>query len=249
MARLKRLVTPKFWRIAKKQSKWTVSTRAGPHKKFESIPIQIVLREILKLVETGKEAETVLKKREILVDGRVVTDHAFPVGLMDVLSIPKIKKFYRCTVTKDGLKLIEINESESKVKLCRVKNKTTERDGKQQVNLHDGRNILVEAGKETFSTGDSVLIELPKQKIAEHVKLEKGSAVLIIGGENAGVIARVKDVIIVKGKEPNKVIFEYEGKTNETIADHVMVVGKTKPIITIALAESERSESDRSESD
>ena len=243
MARLKRLTTPKFWRIAKKQSKWTVAPRAGPHKRFESIPIQIVLRDILKLVETGKEAETVLKKREVLIDGRVVTDHAFPLGLMDVLSIPKIKKFYRCTVTKDGLKLIEIDESESKTKLCRIKNKTTVRNGKQQLNLHDGRSILVEGGKEkssektSFATGDSVLIEVPKQKITEHIKLEKGSAVLIIGGENAGVIAKVRDVVIVKGKEPNKVVFEYEGKQNETIADHVLVVGKTKPIVTISGSE------------
>jgi small subunit ribosomal protein S4e len=235
MARLKRLTTPKFWRIAKKQSKWTVAPRAGPHKKFESIPIQIVLRDILKFVETGKEAETVLKKREVLVDGRVVTDHAFPLGLMDVLSIPKIKKFYRCTVTKDGLKLIEIEENESKVKLCRIKDKTTVREGKQQLNLHDGRNILVEAGK--FSTGDSVLVEVPSQKITEHVKLEKGCAVLIVEGGHAGVIAKVKDVVVVKGKEPNKVVFEYEGKENETIADHVMVVGKTKPIITISGSE------------
>jgi small subunit ribosomal protein S4e len=197
------------------------------------------MRDILKLVETGKEAETVLKKREVLIDGRVVTDHAFPLGLIDVLSIPKIKKFYRCTVTKDGLKLIEIDESESKVKLCRIKNKTTVRNGKQQLNLHDGRSILVEGGKEksSFATGDSVLIEVPKQKITEHIKLEKGSAVLIIEGGNAGVIAKVKDVIIVKGKEPNKVVFEYEGKQNETIADHVLVVGKTKPIVTISGSE------------
>src|SRR3990172_6102429 len=124
MARLKRLMTPKFWRISKKATKWAVAPRPGPHKKFASIPLQILLRDILKFAETGKEVQSILNQRHVLVDGRVVKDHAFPVGLMDVVSFPKIKKFYRCVVATNGFILIEIDEGESKQKLCRINDKS-----------------------------------------------------------------------------------------------------------------------------
>ena len=242
MARLKRLTTPKFWRIPKKASKWVVAPRAGPHRKFDSIPMQILLRDILQFAETGKEVQTILSQRQVLVDGRVVTDHAFPVGLMDVLSIPKIKKFYRCSVNKDGLKLVEIEEKEAGVKLCRVRGKRTigKKGGKlmMQLNLHDGRNILVDEkeGKK-YATGDSLLLEMPKQKIVEVLKLEKGMSVLVFEGKNIGIVAKVKDMVVTKSKEPNKVVYEVGGRQSETIVDHVIVVGKTKPAVTISGSE------------
>jgi len=232
MARLKRLVTPKFWRISKKATKWAVSPRPGPHKKMHSIPLQVVLRDILHLVETGKEAQTALKQRQVLVDGRVVKDHAFPLGLMDVLAMPKIKKFYRTIVDKDGLRLLEIEEKEANKKLCRINNKTTIARGKFQLNLHDGRNIIVEKSGE-YKTGDSVLIEVPQQKIVEHIPLEKESMILVFEGKSIGELGKVKELVVTKSKEPNKIVFESEGKESETIVDHVMVVGKTKPVISL----------------
>lgn len=184
MARLKRLVAPGFWKLEKKKSKWTVAVRPGPHKKFESIPLQIVLRDILKLVETGKEAQYVLNSGEILIDGRIVKDHAFAVGLMDVVSIPKIKKYFRVVPNKKGFGLAEISEAESKIKLLKIMDKRTLKNKKVQLNLHDGRNLLVD--KTEYSTGDSILVELPKMKIAEHVKLVPGNTILILKERTLG---------------------------------------------------------------
>jgi len=178
MAKLKRLLIPKFWKVSKKAYKWAVSPRPGPHKKFEGIPLQVVVRDILKLGETGKEARSIIKMGEILVDGKKRKDHAFPVGLMDVISIPKSKKHYMVLPCKKGLELKEISEKEAGKKICKIKNKTMVRKGKLQLNLHDGRNLLVE--KDVYKTGDSVLIEVPSQKIVDHVKLEKGNIGLII---------------------------------------------------------------------
>lgn len=234
MARLKRLTTPKFWRISKKQSKWAVSPRPGPHKKMDSIPLQVVLRDILKLAETGKEAQTALKQRQILVDGRVIKDHAFPLGLMDVLAIPKISKFYRVITTKDGLKLIEIEKGEANKKLCKINDKKILSEGRVQLNLHDGRNILLEKSEKSYKTGDSVLLEMPGQKIIEHIALEKGTMILVFEGKDTGHIGKVKDIAVTKSKEPNKVIFEADGEEDETIIDHVIVVGKTKPVVKIS---------------
>jgi len=231
MARLKRLVAPKFWRLEKKKSKWTVAVRPGPHKKFDSIPLQIILRDILKIVETGKEARSVLTNREVLVDGRVVKDHAFPVGLLDVVAIPKIKKYYRIVPYKHGFTLVEISEGESKHKLLKIMDKKILKKGRVQLNLHDGRNLIV--AKDEYATGDSILVELPKMKIVEHVKLAPGNMILIFEGKHIGTTGKIKEVVVSKGKGPNKVVYEVHGEGDETIKDHVIVVGKSKPLVTV----------------
>jgi small subunit ribosomal protein S4e len=93
MSKLKRLKAPKFWKLPKKSRKWAVSPRPGPHRKFESIPLAIALRDIVKIAETGSEAKKIIKMGEILVDGKIRRDHKYPAGLMDAISIPKMKIF------------------------------------------------------------------------------------------------------------------------------------------------------------
>lgn len=232
MAKLKRLLIPAYWRISKKAKKWTVSPRPGPHKKFECIPLQIIVRDILRLGETGKEAKSIIKKGEILVDGKKRKDHAFPVGLMDVVSIPRIKKYYRILPSKKGLELKEISEKEANKKICRINNKTLIRKGKLQLNLHDGKNILIDKG--VYRTSDSVLMELPTQKVLGHIKLEKGNLALITKGKNSGRMGKIKKVIMSKRGEPSKVICELENKNVEVRKDHVFVIGKEKPEIKLS---------------
>jgi len=178
---LKRLLAPKFWRVPRKEKKWVVRPSPGPHKKFESIPLLIIVRDILKLADTGKEARKIIKAKEILVDGKPRLDHKYPVGLFDVITAPKLKKQYRIVPAKNGLTLIEIPKNESGLKLCRIEGKTLVKNGFLQLNLHDGKNILVKekAKKDSYKTGDSLLIETPGQKIKKHIKMVKGSTTII----------------------------------------------------------------------
>ncbi len=229
MARMKRMTAPKFWKLHTKASKWTVPVRPGPHKKERSIPLQIMLRDILKLVETGKEAQNILNSKEIFVDGRVVTDHAYGVGLMDVVSIPKIKKYFRVVPNPKGFGLIEIPEKEAKLKLVRINDKTVIKKGKIQLNLHDGKNILVD--KDDYSTGDSILIQVPEMKIVDHVKLVPGNMILLFEGKDIGTIGKLKQVFTGRGEA--RIEYDVEGMADETIKDHIIVIGKNKPLIKV----------------
>ena len=90
MAHLKRLLTPSFWKVPKKEKKWVVTPHAGPHPKLNSIPLSVILTHIINIADTTTEAKKIIRKGEVFVDGKRRKDYAYPVGLFDVVSIPKI---------------------------------------------------------------------------------------------------------------------------------------------------------------
>ena len=235
MARLKRLVIPSFWKVARKENKWVVAPRPGPHKKFESVPLQVLLRDVLKIDDKGKDVRTIIKKGEIIVDGRKRKDHAYPVGLFDIVSIPALDKNYRAVPSKKTMSFIEIPKSEAKVKICRIQGKTIITGGKVQLNLHDGKNIIVE--KDDYKTGDSLLMEVPSLKIVEHIKLEKGAIGMVSRGKDSGSIGKVKEIIVTATKDPTKLIYEKDDGEDETLKDRFFVIGKNKPLITVREAD------------
>lgn len=231
MAELKRLLAPSLWKVGKKTAPFVISPSPGPHKKFECIPLGIIVRDILKLAETYKETKKIIKSGEIFVDGKPRKNHKYPVGLMDILSIPKIKKNYRVTVDSKGLKLIEISGKDANLKICRINNKTKVKGGLTQLNCHDGRNVLVK--EDVYKTGDSIVIELPSNKIVKHIKLSKGALVLITKGKNAGKIVKVEDITVPAFKRPSKVICKENESKFEVLKEHVLVIGVEGPEVEI----------------
>ena len=221
LAKLKRLAAPKWWPIKRKTKKFVVSPR-GPHAKELSLPLLILIRDVFKFAETGKEAKSIIKKGEVLVDGRIVKDQKFGVGIFDIVEIPTLNKTWRA-VPKNGLSFIEIPQKERKLKICKIIDKKTLKGNKNQLNLNDGRNISTD---EKYPTQDSLLIEVPKQKIVDHIKFEKDSVAMVLRGKNAGIIAKIKEI------EKNRVWLGEE-KTFEVPKKLLIVVGKDKPLIKL----------------
>lgn len=221
MARLKRLAAPRWWPIKRKVKKFVVSPR-GSHPRDSSLPLLVLIRDVLKLAETGNEAKKVIKAGEVLIDNRKMKDTKYGVGLLDTIEIPSMKKVWRA-VPENGLSFIEIPPKEAKLKICKIVDKKTLRGNKNQLNLNDGRNIITD---KKYSTYDSLLIELPEQKIVDHLKFEEGSLVLVTGGKNAGKLAKIKII------ERNRLWLENE-KLFEIPKGMVIVVGKEKPIIKL----------------
>ena len=219
---LKRYSIPKYWRLRKKEEEFVVSPRPGPHKKSECIPLLVILRDVLKIFENAKEAKSTIKKGDILVDKKVRKDPNYPVGLMDVMEIPKVKKYYRVSVDKHGLFLEEMGPSQADKKLCRIQDKKTIKGGVNQLNLHDGRNILTE--KNVHKPNDSLLIEIPTQKILKHFKFDKNSPAIVISGKNIGVRGKVKEIFNRKTMlESNRVVLQTKEGEIETVKEYVLV--------------------------
>jgi small subunit ribosomal protein S4e len=231
MSHLKRLAAPKFWPIPKKKYTWTFSPSPGPHKKDECIPLAIIVRDILKLAETGKEAKRIIKSREILVDGKVRTDHRFPVGLLDTISLPKINKHYRVVPYRNGFKLIEIDENDARKKILKIVGKGNVKEKKIQLNMNDGKNIVVEDNK--YKTHSSLLVELPNLKILDYIEMAVGNLVLITSGQNAGKIGKIVKVLEGKFNVKPKIVCEIENKNVEVLKEHAIVIGREEPLIKV----------------
>lgn len=230
---LKRLAAPKHWPIHRKEFKWTVAPSPGPHPKKLCIPLLIIVRDILGLVETGREARKVIKMGEILVDGRPRKDHKFPVGIMDVIEIPKIEKAYRILPWKNERFILhEISKREAKFKLCRIQNKTTVKGGRTQLNLHDGRNILLENGQEKFKVGSVLQVRIPNQKILNYIPMEEGVIALILLGKNSGKTGIIRKVYKV-GLRTKMVTLKSNGNTFESPFRYVFPIGREKPLISL----------------
>jgi len=218
---MKRLAAPKWWPIKRKEKKFVISPR-GAHPKDFSLPLIVLVRDILKLAESSREAKAIIKGGQVLVDKKKRKDPKFGVGLFDVVEIPAMKKAWRA-VPQNGLSFIEIPENETKLKICKIVDKKTLKGNKNQLNLSDGRNLLTD---KKYSTYDSLLIELPEQKIVDHLKFEKASTVVVIKGSNAGKLAKIKTI------EKNRVWLDDE-KLFEIPKSLVIVVGKEQPALKI----------------
>jgi len=229
---LKRLAAPKFWSIPKKKYTWTFAPSPGPHKKEECIPLAIIVRDILGLAETGKEAKSIIKAKEILVDGKVKTDHRYPVGLLDVISIQKINKHYRVVPYKNGLMLIEIDEKEANKKILKIVGKRSVKGGKLQLNMNDGKNVLVNENK--YKTNASVLVELPSLKILDYAEMDIGNLILITSGQNSGKIGRIIEVKEGQFNVKPKLTCEIENEKVEVLKEHSIVIGKEEPWIKVS---------------
>lgn len=232
---LKRLRIPIFWNVPKKASKWVTRPRPGGHRLLESIPLLTVLRDMLKIADTAGEAKNIIKSRNVLVDGRVRTDHKFAIGLMDVLSMPMLKKSYRVLPSHRGLELVEVGADEATKKLYRVAGKLSAKSGKSQLRMHDGVSMLVDAAEaKKVALGDTIVVDLGSRKMGDLLKLEKGAYIVITKGKNAGLAGKIEDIVATGTKEPDKVISRVGGEKLEVIKSYVFVVGRTEPVIKLA---------------
>ncbi len=235
---LKRLSAPKSWKIPRKRNVWVAKPRPGPHTLKDSLPLVLVVRDYLGLADTTREAKRIINEGKILVDKKVRTEHRFPVGLMDIIEIPEAKERRIVLLDEKGnLILKKLSKKNTNTKLCKIKNKITLEGGNIQLNLHDGKNILVKvknpkAPKEDiYNTKDSLIIDLKTGGISSHIPYKKGSIALVIGGAHMASVAKIDDIKTVASPQPNTVLLSVDKEKFQTTEDYVFVIGEKEPAI------------------
>ncbi len=232
MRHMNRKAAPKTWPIERKQTDYITRPFPGAHKMEEAMSIGTFLKEVFHYAQTQKEAKRILLHKQVLVDGRRRKDEHDMVGLFDVVEFPETDARFRITLTPRGkLFPLAITKEEASLKPCQVVGKTLVK-GKVQLNLSDGRNILI--AKDNYKTGDTLLVEIPTQVVKKHLKLEKGATVFLTGGKNQGAIGKVEGIL---GK---KLLYKGEnGEVSETSKRYAFVVGEGKPALHVAVKDKE----------
>ncbi|MCX6643860.1 MAG: 30S ribosomal protein S4e [Candidatus Bathyarchaeota archaeon] len=238
-ARLKRKTAPRFWPIHRKELPWIVKPSSGPHSLQNCLPLTLVLRDILGVAQTRREAKMILAQGKVQVDGKVRRKDDFPVGLMDVISISDMNKYYRLMPSHKGLVLNPISKEEANFKLVRVEDKTTVKNG-MQIALHDGSNMLVKVAdpknpKEvTYDTFDVLKITYPEKQVALSLKTKEGNLAVITGGKNIGKQGKIVEIEKTEAKKRRQalvVVEDAQGVRYQTILDFVFSIGEAEPLI------------------
>ena len=229
--KLKRQMSPLFWKINRKDKRFVITVRPGSHPKNNSIPSAVLLRDTLNIVTTLREAKSSIYGGKVKVDGVIQKSLHHSIGLMDVVELENANDIYRL-VPKNGHTLfpIKINENEKSKKLVRVKSKTSISGGRTQLGFHDGRTIITDT---SVNVGDTCLLQIPEQKILDVIKFEKNSQVLIIKGTNAGRVGTINEIKEGTFTLPKRISLLIDDNTVEIPAHITMAIGKEKPIIQI----------------
>jgi small subunit ribosomal protein S4e len=239
-ARLKRKPAPKFWPIHRKELPWVAKPSSGSHSLEKCLPLTLVLRDILNVAQTRREGKLILAQGKVLVDGKVRKQDDFPVGLMDVISLPDMNLYYRVMPSHKGLILSPISKEQSNIKLFRVEDKTTVQNG-IQISLHDGSNIFIKVEdpklpqEVSYETFDVLKVTYPEKQIIQSLKTKEGNLAMITGGKNIGKQGKIVEIEKTEAKKRHHalvVIEDSQGARYQTILDFVFSIGEKEPLIT-----------------
>jgi small subunit ribosomal protein S4e len=217
---LKRIVAPKTWPIVRKTTTFISRPKPSGQKMELTMPVVLIMREILGLVQTAQQAKRILRTQPVTVNGKRVYDPDSAVGFMDVFAAGG--KAYRVLINQNNvLTLVPVPAAEDFI-IQKIVGKSNVGKNKMQLNMASGRNILV--AKDEYKVGDSIQIG-KDGKISAHYALGAGASVLLIGGSHIGKVGTVESI-------EGKVINVKTGEdTVQTATTHAYVIGKGKPAI------------------
>jgi small subunit ribosomal protein S4e len=239
---LKRKPAPRFWPIHRKEYVWAFKSKPGPHALDHSLPLAMVVRDILGFAKTRGEAKNIISQGKILVNGQARKELAFPVGLMDVIAVPEAELYYRVLSHEKGFSLHPIAKDEGTFKLCRIENKIVTDHGHVQLNLHDGTNRLIRVTdaknphEDVYETLNVLKVAIPSGEIVGQTKLAKNASALVMGGQNRGTHGKIVEIEEVAGKKRRSLLTTVEdaaGRRVQTILDFIFVVGDDRPSISL----------------
>ena len=184
----------------KMPTSWPVP-RKGRGKRFVAVPshgtskgisLLFLLRDVLKIVKTRKEAKYMTLNGMVKVNNTVRKDENFPCQVFDTLNLSAPQgvrdqksgvRNWRLEIVNRKFALKEISEAEAGSKIVKISGKKILSKGLVQMNLDDGQNFL---SKVKFSVGDSVVLNTKENKIEKVLALKEGAKVEVVVGKHAG---------------------------------------------------------------
>jgi small subunit ribosomal protein S4e len=203
---------------------WASRPSQGPHKLRECLPITVILRERLKYALTNKESMQICMERCVKVDGKIRTDHTFPAGFMDVISLEKSNDRFRLLYdTKGRYVLHRIDREEAQYKLCRINKVYVGANKVPCAVTHDGRTLRYP--DPDTKVNDCVKINIATGKMSDTIKFDMGALVMITKGHNCGRVGTLMHVEKHDGSFSIVTIKDSKGNTFATRLGNVFLIG------------------------
>ncbi len=198
---IKKSKMPMSWPVPRKgRGKSFVAVPS--HSKSKGISLLFLLRDVLKLVKTRKEARYMTLNGMVKVNNLIRRDENFPCQVFDTLTLSVQSlgdrqpvtgsRYYRLEIVNRKFALKEISEKEVGSKIVKISGKKILGKNEVQMNLDDGQNFI---SNEKFSVGDSAVLNtaggsgeegVGKVTVEKVLALKVGAKVEIVVGKHAG---------------------------------------------------------------
>ncbi|MBS1263137.1 MAG: 30S ribosomal protein S4e [Methanonatronarchaeales archaeon] len=221
----KRHAAPKRWRLPGKAVTWAPAPAPGPHSTQNSVPLRIVLRDMIEVADSTREVKRIAAEGLVMVDGIVRRDEKFAVGMFDVVTVGD--EAYRLLVDRKNRFVLREAEDPD-LKPVKVVDATTVNAGRRQMHLSSGHNIEGDA-----PTGATLVMRVPENEPEAIVEREPGKLAFITGGKHAGQIATVEAYDVVRSSNPNRVTLKEDGEVFSTVEDYVFMIGDSEPEVSL----------------
>lgn len=206
-----------------KTKRYVYNPKPGKHSKTTSLSIGFVLKHLLNVCDNTKEVKFVINNKEVFVDKKLVRKYNLPVGLYDVIEIPKLEKFYTLVYATNGAYVLEeIDKANSNYKICKIKSKKIIKNGQVQLSTNDGRVLLTT--NQAYKVGASIKLDLLENTIKEYFPLEKGRDVFVLAGKHTGQKGTVEDIKEGTMKRPSLIKLKSNGIDFETVEKNIIVI-------------------------
>lgn len=226
---LKRHSMPTSWPTQRKSITFITKPNPGSMKRDYVVALVVLLRDVLGLVHTTKEAKYVVNNDLVSINGVVTKEIKAPVGLFDVVEIAKIgKKFTFVFDTFGKIKIIDLKDNTISVK---VKNKVLVKGGKVQITGFNGFNVLVDSKEaQKIPTNSTVLVDLKTKKITKTLPLEEKSSVYVMDGKYVGISGQITSITKYNGVAPDLVTIKTKTGEQTTSLNYCFVVSDLKAL-------------------
>lgn len=215
---IKRIAASGYAGVSRKEEPYLIKPNAGRYRLSRSVALLVALREKLGIVSTGKEARRIIKLGHIEVNGRVIKDGRYPLGLNDVLSVKQTGKSYVIHANRNGVVTLEEPKDPGE-RILKVINKYTTKGNKQMIRLYDGSV----AANSDARPNDSVVLK--GGKIEKVLRLETGANCLVIEGTHTSQTGKLMELRKGSATTNATVKIGSNGEAFETLLENIMVVG------------------------
>lgn len=211
---MKRLNSPEFFGIHRKTRAYITKPNAGRHRLGRCIALSLAARKLGAAKTTG-EADRSIRSGSFKVNGKVVKEPKYPVGIGDI--IENGGESHRLWINEQGKATFQPKPGEQ---LYKVVGKYKGSKNKLMLRLHDGS---VTEAKSGISVNDSVTLK--DGKIDKTLKLAAGARCAVVDGVHVGAEGTVVNLVEGTMHRSRSLVVESGASKFETLVQNVMVTG------------------------